>query len=140
MVPAGMDDIMSNVFFMVNDALGLQYKARSHHIMVLTCADQPWWLQMSWPQTDPKLSRTMQIRLRLQWHAQHISHYSYVDERFSARPTNDISIKFEIRPKFEVPWFQMYSTDHNEILHMSQQCNCHDVYKISLWSVELILN
>ena len=89
-------------------------------------------LQTSWAQTDPKLSRTIPIQLRLRWHvnliAQHISHYSYVDERFSARPTNDISIEFEIRPKFEVSWFQMYSTDHNEILHTSQQCNCRDVY------------
>ena len=42
-----------------------------------------------------------------------------------ARPTNDISISFEIRPKFAVLWFKIYSTDHN---------------KISLWSVEHILN
>ena len=38
-----------------------------------------------------------------------------------ARPTNDISIEFEIRPKFAVFWFKMYSTDHNEILHTSRQ-------------------
>ena len=50
-------------------------------------------------------------------------------------PTNNISIKFEIRPKYAVFWFIMYSTDHNEILHMSQQCNCRDVCKMSLWSV-----
>ena len=49
-----------------------------------------------------------------------------------ARPTNDISIEFEIRPKFAVLWFKMYSTDHNEILHTSRQCNCRDVCKISL--------
>ena len=24
----------------------------------------------------------------------------------------------------------MYSTDHNDILHTSRQCNCRDVYKI----------
>ena len=42
-------------------------------------------------------------------------------------PTNDISIEFEIRPKFEVLWFKMYSIDHNEIVHTSRQCNCRDV-------------
>ena len=52
-----------------------------------------------------------------------------------ARPTNDISIEFEIRPKFAVLWFKMYSTDHYEILHMSQQCNCRDVCQITLWLV-----
>ena len=57
-----------------------------------------------------------------------------------ARPTNDISIKFEIRPKFEVLWFKMYSSDHNEILHISPRCNCRDMCKILLWSVEHILN
>ena len=57
-----------------------------------------------------------------------------------ARPTNDISIEFEIRPKFAVLWFKLYSTDHNEILHTSRQCNCLDVCKISLLSVEHILN
>ena len=34
----------------------------------------------------------------------------------------------------------MYLTDHNEILITSRQCNCRDVYKISLLSVEYILN
>ena len=57
-----------------------------------------------------------------------------------ARPTNDISISFEIRPKFAVLWFKIYSTDHNEILHKPRQCNCRGVCKISLWSVEHILN
>ena len=42
-----------------------------------------------------------------------------------ARPTNDISIEFEIRPKVAMLWFKMYSTDHNEILHTARQCNCH---------------
>ena len=36
-----------------------------------------------------------------------------------AGPTNDISIEFEIRPKFAVLWFKICSTNHNEILHMS---------------------
>ena len=57
-----------------------------------------------------------------------------------ARPTNDISIEFEIRPKFAGLWFKIYSTDHNEILHTSQQLRCRDVCKISLWSVTYILN
>ena len=39
------------------------------------------------------------------------------------RPMNDISTKFKIRPAFEVLWLKMYSTEHNEILHMSRQCN-----------------
>ena len=30
--------------------------------------------------------------------------------------------------------------DHIEILHPSRQCNCHDMCKISLWSVEYVLN
>ena len=47
------------------------------------------------------------------------------------RPTNDMSIKFEIIPKFEVLWFKMHSTNHNEILHMC---------KIALWLVEHLLN
>ena len=34
----------------------------------------------------------------------------------------------------------MYSTDHNEILYTSQQLYCCDVYKISLWSGDHILN
>ena len=41
-----------------------------------------------------------------------------------ARPTNDISIEFEIRPKFAVLWVKMYSTDHNEISHTSRQFRC----------------
>ena len=56
------------------------------------------------------------------------------------RPTNIISIEFEIRPKFAVLWLRLYSTDHNEILYTSQQCNCCDVCEIPLWPVERILN
>ena len=38
------------------------------------------------------------------------------------RLTNDISIEFEIRPKFAVQcWLKMYSTNHNKILHTSRQ-------------------
>ena len=56
------------------------------------------------------------------------------------RPTNDILIEFEIRPKFEVLWFKMYSADYNKILHTSQQGNCCDLCKISLQLFENILN
>ena len=49
-----------------------------------------------------------------------------------ARPTSDISMEFQIRPKFKVLWFRVHSTDHNEILHISRQCNYCDVCKISL--------
>ena len=58
--------------------------------------------------------------------------------RAGARPTNGISIEFEIRSKFGVLLFKICSSDHNEILHTSRQCNCRDVCKISLWSVESI--
>ena len=57
-----------------------------------------------------------------------------------ARLTNDISIEFEIGPKFGVPWFEIYYTDHNEILYTLRQCNCRDVCKIFLWSVDHITN
>ena len=60
---------------------------------------------------------------------------------FRHRPTNDISIKFEIQQKFAtVLWFKVHSTNHNEILHTSRQLHCRDVCKISLWSVQHILN
>ena len=36
--------------------------------------------------------------------------------------------------------FITYSADHNEILYASRPCTCRDVYNISLWSVEHILN
>ena len=35
--------------------------------------------------------------------------------------------------------FEICITDHNEILHTSRECNCRDVGKNSLWSVENIL-
>ena len=63
-----------------------------------------------------------------------------MDQGSGARPTNDISIEFEIRQNFAVIWFKIYPTDHNEILHTSRHCNCRDVCKISLWSIEPILN
>ena len=50
--------------------------------------------------------------------------------RSGTRPTNDISIELEIWPKYAVLWFKIYSTDHNEILHTSLQCNCCDMCKI----------
>ena len=56
-----------------------------------------------------------------------------------ACPTNDISIKFEIRPKFAVLWLKIYSIDHIEILLTSRQLYCPHMCKISLWSVKYIL-
>ena len=50
-----------------------------------------------------------------------------------AGPTNDISIEFEIRPKYAVLWFKMYCTNHNDILRTPRQCNCRNMCKISLW-------
>ena len=41
---------------------------------------------------------------------------------------------------FKCSGLKMYSTNHNEILHTSRQCNCRDVCKISVWSVEHVLN
>ena len=38
-----------------------------------------------------------------------------------ARPTHDISIELEIQWNFVMQLFIVYSTDHNEILHTSQQ-------------------
>ena len=58
----------------------------------------------------------------------------------SGRPTSDVLTKFEIQWNFVMFLFITYSADHNEILHTSRQCNCHDVCKISLWSVAHILN
>ena len=60
--------------------------------------------------------------------------------RPGACPTNGISIELNIQSKFWVLWFKMCSTDHNEILHMSWQCYCRDVCKISFWSAEYVLN
>ena len=39
------------------------------------------------------------------------------NEHASTRPTSDISIEFEIRLKFALLWFEIYSTDHNDIFH-----------------------
>ena len=50
--------------------------------------------------------------------------------------TNGIPIEFEIRSEFGVLWFKICWTDQNEIVDTSQQCNCHDMCKILLWSVE----
>ena len=58
----------------------------------------------------------------------------------SALHTNDISIEFEIRPTFEVRWFNIFSTDHTKTLQMSRPCNYRDVCIISLWSVVHVLN
>ena len=75
---------------------------------------------------------------RFRWTYAHVLHLHQILSvlRPCARPTNAISIEFEIRPKFVVLWCKMYSTDHNIIWHTSRQCNCRDVCKIVLWSVE----
>ena len=57
-----------------------------------------------------------------------------------ARPANNISNEFEIRPKFAVLWFKIHSMGREEILHTSWQYNYRDMCKISLWSEENILN
>ena len=57
-----------------------------------------------------------------------------------ARPTNDISIEFESRPKYAVLWFKMNSIKHNDILHTARQYNCCGVCKVSSWSVKYTLN
>ena len=55
-------------------------------------------------------------------------------------PTNSISIEFEIRSRFAMLWFKMYSLDHNNILHTSRQCYCRDVCNILLWSAAYVMN
>ena len=57
-----------------------------------------------------------------------------------ARPTNSISIEFKIQWQFTVLWFKMCSADHNNILHVSQQCHCLNVCKILLWLAECVMN
>ena len=54
----------------------------------------------------------------------------------ASHPTNAISIKFEIRSKFEC-----YSLKHAQPI-TKKFCTCHnsDMCKILLWSVEYILN
>ena len=36
-------------------------------------------------------------------------------------------------------WFKTCSNDHNKILHMSQQCYCRDMCKISSWSIQYVM-
>ena len=60
--------------------------------------------------------------------------------RPGACPTNCILIKFEIQLNFVMLLFRTYLAIHNEIMHTSLQCNCRDGCRISLWSVENILN
>ena len=50
------------------------------------------------------------------------------------RPTN-ISIKFEIRPKFAELWIKLCFTDYNKVMHTWLQFNCRDEYEMSLCSV-----
>ena len=46
----------------------------------------------------------------------------------------------DISTKYAVLWFKIYSTDHDNILHTSQQWHCCGVCQISLWSVTYVLN
>ena len=57
-----------------------------------------------------------------------------------ARPTNGISIEFEIRSKFWELKFEIRLTNHSEILYTSRQLHCREVCEISLWSVAYILD
>ena len=43
--------------------------------------------------------------------------YRLVNKGLGTRFTNDISIEFQIWPKFAVLLFRMYFIDHNGILH-----------------------
>ena len=84
-----------------------------------------------------KYSRNFSTKIKWEQHMAYCSGKSI--NKPGLHPTNDISIKFEIRQKCEVLWFKMYSIDHDKILHMSRQCNCRDMRKILLWSVEHVL-
>ena len=55
------------------------------------------------------------------------------------RPTDGISVEFEIRSKFEVLWFKLHSANNNEILHTSRQCTCRDACQISFDQLSMFL-
>ena len=74
------------------------------------------------------------------WYMYSYSSHPFVRATPGARPTKHISIEFEIRWKFKTLWCKIFAADHNHILHMSRQCHCRDVCKISLWSLEYIRN
>ena len=57
-----------------------------------------------------------------------------------ARPTNDILMKFEIHRQFCNALVQNESDWSLQILHTPRQEDCRNVNKITLWSVEQILN
>ena len=67
-------------------------------------------------------------------HVDASTHVLIVDSDSRPTCTNDISIKFEIRPTFSVLWFKMHSTDHNGIKCTQRQCYRRAVCKISLRS------
>ena len=53
-----------------------------------------------------------------------------------ARPTNDISIEFEIQWNFVMLLFITYPTDHKEIWHSSRQLHSYTVVTVTLsWRV-----
>ena len=117
---------------------------------------------ISWMNTDPILgchtasSESSELKNSIMsWHS-YIMHLTSTDNIINqdilwlppykinalpgARPTNDISIEFEIRTTFAVLWFKIFSINHNKILHRSRHCNCRDMCKILLWSVKHISN
>ena len=66
---------------------------------------------------------------------------NYLHQRWAgACPTYGISILFGIWSNIAVLWFKIWSTNHNKILRTSRQCYCREVCKISLWSVEYVMN
>ena len=71
----------------------------------------------------------------LKFHTKYLTH-TLKEVTSGTRPTYVISIELEIRPKFGGIWCKTWSTDHNIILHMPRHCNCRDVCKISLWSID----
>ena len=91
-----------------------------------------FWFKLHWSVLIEAVQTTWALPLKKQCIAEDVTNDM---PSSGARPTNGISIEFEIRPKFAVLWFEIYSADHNEILHTSRQLHCRDVCKILLWSV-----
>ena len=61
--------------------------------------------------------------------------------RAGARPTNSILIEFEIRSKYGVFYFKICPTNRiTKKFCTRHDSYCRDMCKISLWSVEYILN
>ena len=100
-------------------------------VIGVTCSVPSRYLNQWWPSSLVEICVPASVL---------IIHYVWLRHGTGTRPTNDISIEFEIQWKFVLLLFVTYSADHNQIMHTSRQCNCRDVCKISLWSLEHILN